>query len=621
MLIRKLISVAALVFMLVSCNKMDDKVSLQTPVDAKAEQIGLENIRLTWVNSSKSYDGVIIERASQEGGWVFNEIGRVPEGVFRYDDNAHDGDAFYQYRLTTYLRDRTSSSVYVTFRYSRLPAPTEFKGELTKDGYVMTWKDNCQGEDGYVVMKGLEGESLAEWKVLGADVETVTDQDLVSQRYEYEVYAYAGEYKSSAAGLKFDNTSTPRIKYGNVTPSWHQVHVQFNLDDDGGFVCEAGVCWRTDGGKGANTNDNCYTFPGKIRTGDPFFALVQGLVPGQSYYLRPWIRFDGKYQYYSEVKAELMAEPEGLYPDWTDVSRQYKMPASIRLYKTQTNVTGRNVRAWYAVADMSTGNLELRTFMLQAPMKPSEALKELAGVQIMVNGGYFSVDKSASYVMDQGNEISEGIRNVKCSFYVDGQMNTITRNYIVTRGAFGVNQSHEPSVKWLYGSRDWAYDAPLPVINGGPVLQPSATFPAYRQRWDVYSAIGGGPVVLHDGHLCIDYLTTSDGGGAKRYVGNPEMIGDDVFGPTVRIARTAIGHTADGKIVIMVVEANDSSQGVSLDELARLMKGAGCTDVLNLDGGESSAMCVATYPGALNTPTSGVERDVVSFVALVAKEF
>ena len=619
MIIRKLVCIAALVSMLAACNKVDDNVSLAAPADVKAEQVGLESIRLTWTNASKSYDGVIIERASQAGGWEFHEIGRVPKGVFSYDDNAHDGDAFYQYRLASYRRDKTSLDVYVTFRYSMLPAPTELKGELTNDGYVMTWKDNCQGEEGYVVMKGLEGEPLAEWKVLGADAETVTDQDLVSQRYEYEVYAYADESRSAAAVLKFDNTSVPKVKYGNVTASWHQVHVQFHLEDDGGFVCEAGVCWRNDGGKGANTNDNCYTFPGKIRTGDPFFALVQGLEPGKSYYLRPWIRFDGKYQYYSEVKAELMAEPEGLYPDWTDVSRQYKMPASIRLYKTQTNVTGRNVRAWYAVADMSTGNLELRTFMPQTPMKPSEALNALDGVHVMVNGGYFSGAKSDSYVMDLGNEIAEGIRNVKCSFYVDAQMNPISRNYNVTRGAFGVNQSQEPSVKWLYGSCDWAYDAPLPVFNSGPVLRPSATSPSYRQSWDVFSAIGGGPIILHDGHLCIDYLTTRDGGDAKHYVANPEMIGDDVFGPTVRIARTAIGHTADGRIVIMVVEANDSGQGVTLDELARLMKGVGCTGVLNLDGGDSSAMCVKHESKVLNAPSSGVEREVVSFVALVSR--
>lgn len=45
----------------------------------------------------------------------------------------------------------------------------------------------------------------------------------------------------------------------------------------------------------------------------------------------------------------------------------------------------------------------------------------------------------------------------------------------------------------------------------------------------------------------------------------------------------------------------------------------GCTDVLNLGGGDSSVMCVTPDARILNTPSAGVEREVVSFVALVAK--
>ena len=619
MIIRKLIYIAACIAMFAACNRMEDNSVLSTPSDLKAEQTGLECIRLSWANESKSYDGVIIERASQEGGWNFSEIGRASEGVLYFDDNQHKGEAFYQYRLTTYRRDKTSGSAYVTYRYSKLPAPTEFNGELTDKGYVLTWKDNCSGEDGYVVLKGLGDETPVEWKVIGADAETVTDAEIVSGIYRYEVYAYAGEYRSGSASLKFDNTGIPQIKVGNVTPSWHQIHMQFHMVDDGGFACEAGICWRTDGGKGANTNDNCYAYPVRLGTGDPFFGVAQKLEPGKTYHFRPWVKYGDKYQYYKEVSATLMDEPSGLTPVWTDMSRQYKMHSSVKLYRTETDITGRNVKAWYAVADMSAGDLELRTFMSSMAAKPSDAAKELGGVQIIVNGGYFSGNDSYSYVMDQGVEAAPGIRTVRSTYYVDSEKNTATRNYNVTRGAFGVNHNQEPSVKWIYSSCDWAYDVPMPVFNGGPVTQPTSTYPSYKQKWNVYSAIGGGPIILHDDHLCIDYLTTRDKGDARRYVGNPELIGDDVFGPTVRIARTAIGHTADGKIVIMVVDGTNGSEGVSLDELARLMKGVGCTDVLNLDGGDSSVICASSDGKILNYPSGGSEREVVSFVALVAR--
>ena len=197
----------------------------------------------------------------------------------------------------------------------------------------------------------------------------------------------------------------------------------------------------------------------------------------------------------------------------------------------------------------------------------------------------------------------------------------MTRSYNVTRGAFGVDKDQKPSVKWLFASNQWAYDTPLPAYNSGPSMNPDADFPDNRHVWNVYSAIGGGPMLLREGRICFDYLVTRDKGNGGRYVGNPELLDDDIFGPSVRPPRTAIGHTADGKIVIMVVDGRDSggSKGVTLDELAMLMKGVGCTDALNLDGGGSTVMCATPSATVLNRPSDGVERAVLSFVAITLK--
>ena len=84
---------------------------------------------------------------------------------------------------------------------------------------------------------------------------------------------------------------------------------------------------------------------------------------------------------------------------------------------------------------------------------------------------------------------------------------------------------------------------------------------------------------------------------------------------TVPHSRPAIltGHmTVDGR-------GAGGSQGVTLDELARLMKGVGCTEALNLDGGGSTALCVTDDAVLVNSPSDGSERRVLSFVALVAK--
>ena len=610
--LKNIISAVSMILILAGCSKLGDKVVLNAPENIKIERTDLETVCLTWTNTSTSYDGVVVERSDMSTGHNYVELGRAGTGVLIYNDRNHKADAVYSYRLTTYRGTDISESAVVNYRYSKLPAPTEFKCELTDEGLVLTWKDNCVGEDGYVVRKMDDGISFSDWKTLEADATSVVDTEIVSGLYEYEIYAFAGEERSAVVSLKLDNTCVPQIKTGNAAASWHQVSIPFTLLDDGGYPCEAGVCWKDDGSKGANTSDNCYTYPVKLRTGDLYYGSAQGFVPGKKYYIRPWVKYNGQYQYYSEVVAELLPEPEAYSVNWNNVSSKYGMPKSIKLYNAATDVTGRTVTAWYAVADMSAGDLEFRPVMNSAPAKPSEAAKSLDGVHLLINGGFFEGDKSLSYIMDRGIELATGVQSLKCSYYADENMTPVNRTYHVTRGAFGVDQNQEPSMKWLYGSKDWAYDTPIANYISGPALKPSTTFPSACRTWNVHSAIGGGPVILRDDHVCFDYLSIRDKGNASRRVGNYELLGDDVFGPSVRTARTAIGHTYDGKIVLMVVECGGGSEGVTLDELARLMKSVGCTDALNLDG-SASFMCAGSDAALLTSE----EPQTLSFVALI----
>lgn len=56
--------------------------------------------------------------------------------------------------------------------------------------------------------------------------------------------------------------------------------------------------------------------------------------------------------------------------------------------------------------------------------------------------------------------------------------------------------------------------------------------------------------------------------------------------------RTAIGVTADQKLIIAVVDGRQPkfSEGMHLDELAELMILAGCVEAINLDGGGSTTL-------------------------------
>ena len=90
--------------------------------------------------------------------------------------------------------------------------------------------------------------------------------------------------------------------------------------------------------------------------------------------------------------------------------------------------------------------------------------------------------------------------------------------------------------------------------------------------------------------------------------------------------RTVLGIKADGTLLLYVVDGRRSnySSGVSLKMLANEMKAAGCTYVVNLDGGGSSAMSIR-LPGSdvctvVNAPSDGQERSGGAYLLLVTEK-
>lgn len=80
--------------------------------------------------------------------------------------------------------------------------------------------------------------------------------------------------------------------------------------------------------------------------------------------------------------------------------------------------------------------------------------------------------------------------------------------------------------------------------------------------------------------------------------------------------RTALGFDDSGKWLLMVVVDGRQpgySEGVTLNELAKIMKGRGCTQSINLDGGGSSIMLIRDADKkvkTLNSPSGGTHRPV-----------
>jgi exopolysaccharide biosynthesis protein len=121
------------------------------------------------------------------------------------------------------------------------------------------------------------------------------------------------------------------------------------------------------------------------------------------------------------------------------------------------------------------------------------------------------------------------------------------------------------------------------------------------------TVVGGWPIIVRDSVV----TRAADSAGAS-------------FAP-VRHPRTAIGLARHGRELILVVvdgRQKPYSDGMTLRELAELFRALGATEVLNLDGGGSSAFVLAdsmapTGVRVLNRPSDKVERAVGNALAIV----
>ncbi|WP_312677047.1 phosphodiester glycosidase family protein [Microbacterium sp.] len=122
----------------------------------------------------------------------------------------------------------------------------------------------------------------------------------------------------------------------------------------------------------------------------------------------------------------------------------------------------------------------------------------------------------------------------------------------------------------------------------------------------VWNTLSFGPALVDDGAI----VSGIDDVEVDTNIGNHSIQGEQ--------PRTAIGVTADGHILIVVVDGRDPgySRGVTLTELADIMVSLGATTAYNLDGGGSSEMW---FNGeVVNQPSNGGERATSDILYIAA---
>lgn len=118
----------------------------------------------------------------------------------------------------------------------------------------------------------------------------------------------------------------------------------------------------------------------------------------------------------------------------------------------------------------------------------------------------------------------------------------------------------------------------------------------------VINALGGGPRLVKGGRAFVPFAWES------------------FSSPLTwrRAARTAVGITALGKLLLVTVDGGSrQNPGMTLPEMGDLMVSLGAQDAMNLDGGGSATMVVGGR--IVNAPSDGFERMVASALVVLRR--
>jgi len=274
---------------------------------------------------------------------------------------------------------------------------------------------------------------------------------------------------------------------------------------------------------------------------------------------------------------------------WENVDSLYQpLPSSVHVYRTNTALEGKPNIAYYVIADIKDRQLNFTTDTTRGRrLTPSQYYQRNAAPVVVVNCTFFEFahNSNLNLVMRNGEVLAPNQHAIPLK-------GKDTLKYLhVFPSALGITKKRTADVAWTWnypGEGVMALPAPLHWIDSSTIIVKDSVIkrlPANTRynRWKMQTAAGGGPVLLHNGAV---HITNNE---ERKFVG--KAIND-------KHPRTAMGYTADGKLIILAVQGRfpNTAEGATLTQEAQMLKDLGCVEALNLDGGGSSCLLVNGKP-------------------------
>lgn len=290
---------------------------------------------------------------------------------------------------------------------------------------------------------------------------------------------------------------------------------------------------------------------------------------------------------------------------WNERSAEFNLPQGVRVFTGHQNSPAYLIH--YVEVDMANPDIILHPYWSSSYKTTSTFSRDVDAIAA-INGGFFSASSSVSTMIEPGGTVRS--QNIQV-------LNRDGINYPVGRAFFGILPDRSMRVDWVYHfSNDikdfYRYDAVFPNVIGTPA--PTPTRETGIPYDDVLMGLAGGPNLVSNGVLNVTY-------DQEVFFGGSGLDG------TSNRARSAIGYTADNKVILLVAETGAMlpggnfvfSSGATLENLGRIMIHLGCVEAMNLDGGGSSTIAIRDI--LYNRPQGGTtQRPVPTIFAVVPSD-
>jgi exopolysaccharide biosynthesis protein len=266
---------------------------------------------------------------------------------------------------------------------------------------------------------------------------------------------------------------------------------------------------------------------------------------------------------------------------WSAVDADFgPLPPAMHVFRTEDSLQGRPSVAYYVSVPLKDKSI---LFTDQAGygkrFTPTQYYQQEQHPILVINTSFFSfkTNGNLNVVVKEGkmvawNQPSHRLKGADSSVY-----------HYMTRGALGISRKRKADVAWIFtdSTRNLPYAfEDGPVVAQGPDSVPTikALNNSHWRRWKMQTAVGGGPVLIHNGVI--------------RVTNQEEWLfikGERDLNP-----RSAIGYTRDGRLIVLAVQGRTPklAAGVTLLQEAKILLDLGCYEALNLDGGGSSCLLV-----------------------------